>query len=246
MEGRSTAGARAPPPAPEPKPLHVLVCDDVRSLAGAIERVLLRRIPYVRVTTTHDAAEAHAAARERRFDAALVDFHLHGPTGLELCMRLHLEHPTMGLALMSAYPDVPLSLAGLGAVGVDVFLQKPFNPVSLTQVVRYAGRASNARRAQVRRTGALHVRSEMAADVPGDLLDDRRWCRKGHENPRHARFCAECGSPLAQAHGGSEPRGDDIDLAREFGVRLVDPSVRALYQQGLERMREMVQSAAAE
>jgi PAS domain S-box-containing protein len=113
-------------------PVVLLVEDEsaVRALAAGI----LRRQGY-RVVEARDAAEAEAlAARERRVDLLLTDVVMPGRNGHQLAQDLRTQRPRLRVVYMSGYTDESVRQAATRA-GTP-FLQKPFTPHALVNVVR--------------------------------------------------------------------------------------------------------------
>ncbi len=83
----------ATPPAASVSALEVLLVEDV-ALNREVAQGLLERDGH-RVMLAEDAGPALALCRQRRFDLILLDMHLPGMAGLELCagLRLHRQHP---------------------------------------------------------------------------------------------------------------------------------------------------------
>lgn len=221
------------------QPLRVLLCDDVEPLLDAMERALAKRLPSLECARVRKADDALELARRERFAAVITDYHLGGRNGIELCLRLRHEHPDVGLMLMSAYGDLPLSVGGFGAIGIDCVLQKPFNILRLSQVVRYVTHTDPAARRRIREKYAFFVPSDAAADAGGaDASAPPNACATGHVNPAEARFCSRCGLRLEPRllTLQYEPYLGDIEEARRLARTLSDPAVQRMYARGIERM----------
>jgi PAS domain S-box-containing protein len=129
VAGQSQAAAAAVNPN---DPVVLLVEDEsaVRALAAGI----LRRQGYT-VVEARDAAEAEViAARERRVDLLLTDVAMPGRNGHQLAQELRVQRPRLRVVYMSGYTDDGVRQAATRA-GMP-FLQKPFTPHALVNVVR--------------------------------------------------------------------------------------------------------------
>jgi DNA-binding NarL/FixJ family response regulator len=115
--------------------LRVLVVDDHPAIRAGVCS-LLEALPEVAaVTAVANARKAVAAARERMFDVAVVDYHLPDRDGLSLTRQLHnLAHPPRVL-IFSAFADERLAIAALVA-GADGICSKGCADVELWDAIR--------------------------------------------------------------------------------------------------------------
>ncbi|MDX2059986.1 MAG: ATP-binding protein [Gemmatimonadales bacterium] len=128
--------APAPPGPSSAIPLgrgqHILLVDDEPAIVR-VGRQMLERLGY-RVTAVNSARAALAAfsAAPGSFDLVLSDLTMPEQTGLDLCQRLRLIHPSVGFVLASGHPDV---LDAPCPPGVDAILSKPFATARLAHVL---------------------------------------------------------------------------------------------------------------
>jgi DNA-binding response OmpR family regulator len=121
-------------------PYRILVLDDdENALAGIVE--LLRDAGHI-VTgaATYDAAKRLLAVST--FDLFVADIRLRGFNGLHLVRHSRLEHPDMGVIIMTGY-DVPMMELEAGRYGAG-FVRKPIKPGKFLDTV--AGALANVRR----------------------------------------------------------------------------------------------------
>lgn len=106
----------------------ILVVEDQPATAQ-ITRILLESWGY-RVIETHGAGEAiEAFDREGgSIQLLLTDVNMPGMCGRQLASTLAGRNPALRVVMMSGYPDE--------CHGDESFLAKPFNPVSLSRVIR--------------------------------------------------------------------------------------------------------------
>ncbi len=111
---------------------HVLLVDDEPAIVR-VGRQMLERLGYrvTAVDSARAAVEAFAAA-PGSFDLVLSDLTMPEQTGLDLCQRLRLIHPTVSFVLASGHPDV---LDAACPPGVDAILSKPFATARLAHVL---------------------------------------------------------------------------------------------------------------
>jgi signal transduction histidine kinase/CheY-like chemotaxis protein len=96
---------------------------DVRTLAAS----LLRGLGYKVLEASGPSQALKIAGGESRIDLMLTDLFLPEMQGTELAERVRSSHAEMQIAFMSGCPDPKLK---------SPFLQKPFTPESLAQIVR--------------------------------------------------------------------------------------------------------------
>jgi putative two-component system response regulator len=118
--------------------LRLLLVDDDHGL-----RTLLRTTFEVFDIEVDEADSAQVALERiasRRPDVVVLDVHMPGMSGLELCRKLKSEKDTaeIGIVLLTGSDgDTP---ANADEVGADAFLRKPFSPLELLSVTeRLAG-----------------------------------------------------------------------------------------------------------
>ena len=118
--------------------MRLLLVDDDRGL-----RTLLRttfEVFEIEVDEADSAGVALDCIARRHPDVVVLDVHMPGMSGLELCRKLKTEEPTAGIGvvlLTGSDLDTPESA---DAAGADAFLRKPFSPLELLSVTeRLAG-----------------------------------------------------------------------------------------------------------
>ncbi|MGH2922319.1 MAG: HD domain-containing phosphohydrolase [Gaiellaceae bacterium] len=118
--------------------MRLLLVDDDRGL-----RTLLRTTFEVFDIEVDEADSAHAALRRiaaARPDVVVLDIHMPGMSGLELCAKLKSDEETseIGIVLLTGSGgDTPETAEEVGA---DALLRKPFSPLELLAVTeRLAG-----------------------------------------------------------------------------------------------------------
>ena len=112
----------------------ILTVDDDPAVLAAIERDLREkyRTEY-RVMKAASGAEGLSTARElaaRNTPVALflVDQRMPGMTGIELLREVAKIHPTSRRALITAYADTDVAIAGINEIALDHYLMKPWDP----------------------------------------------------------------------------------------------------------------------
>jgi thioredoxin reductase (NADPH) len=112
----------------------ILAVDDDAMVLRAIERDLRQQYQAdYRIMKADSAADGLAAARElaaRNTPVALflVDQRMPGMTGIELLREVMPLHPGARRALLTAYADTDVAIAGINDIGLDHYLMKPWDP----------------------------------------------------------------------------------------------------------------------
>ena len=108
----------------------VLVLEDESSIRGFIV-INLERAGYevVEAETGEEALEKLAANPDTR--AVLLDIMLPGIDGIEVCRRIRLSDPRIGIIMLSARSQEMDKVTGL-VCGADDYITKPFSPAELT------------------------------------------------------------------------------------------------------------------
>ncbi|HEU5357271.1 MAG TPA: response regulator [Actinocrinis sp.] len=84
------------------------------------------------VCTAEDGPTALAAAQEQAPDIAVLDVHMPGLSGFDVCRMLRTDPATSAIAVIMLTASVQESDVATGFdVGADDYLAKPFNPREL-------------------------------------------------------------------------------------------------------------------
>lgn len=110
------------------QPIEFLVVDDNRPFLDFMRQIFFRE-PAFKCYTAHSALEAREICTDRSLDAALIDCHLPGESGIELAGWMRRSNPTGVIQLMSAEPAFAAEVRGRD---FD-FICKPFD---YKQVIR--------------------------------------------------------------------------------------------------------------
>ena len=104
--------------------MNILVCDDDKEIAGAVE-IYLRNEGYT-VFKAYDGVEALNAVRDRQIHLIIMDVMMPKMDGWQVCreIRMHSKVPIIMLTARSEERD---ELQGFD-LGVDEYISKPFSP----------------------------------------------------------------------------------------------------------------------
>jgi DNA-binding response OmpR family regulator len=134
--------------------VRVLVVEDERRLAGAVQRGLQAE-GFV-VDLAFDGADGLHLAREGAYDAVVLDLMLPGLSGYKVCERLRAEENWVPVLILSAKDGEYDQADGLD-LGADDYLTKPFSYVVLAARLRALLRRGAVPRPAVLRAGDLSL-----------------------------------------------------------------------------------------
>ncbi|RIX60524.1 DNA-binding response regulator [Paenibacillus nanensis] len=122
--------------------MRVLLLEDEESIRGFV-RINLKRngIEVVEAERGEDAL-AYAES-DGPFDIALLDVMLPTIDGFEVCEKLRLRFPRMGIIMLTAKAQEEDKIRGL-ELGADDYVQKPFSPGELIARIKSLHRRMNA------------------------------------------------------------------------------------------------------
>ena len=111
----------------------ILIVDDDAELAAMVVRLMVREGWRAHsVLTAGDAERSLAALRP---DVVLLDAMLPDANGFDLARRWRVEHPSLGIVMLTARGDPMDRVLGL-EIGADDYLPKPFEPRELVARLR--------------------------------------------------------------------------------------------------------------
>lgn len=147
--------------------INILVCDDDREIAGAIE-IYLRNEGY-NVIKAYDGLEALAAAEKHRLHLIIMDIMMPHMDGMQATMKLR-EKQNIPIIMLSAKSEDYDKITGLN-VGADDYVTKPFNPLELiarvkSQLRRYVnlGSIDGVNSAAADKDSGIYVSGGLAVD----------------------------------------------------------------------------------
>ena len=145
----------------ETEKFNIMVCDDDREIAGAVE-IYLRNVGY-NVFKAFDGQQALEIARRQPLHLIIMDVMMPKMDGIQATMKIR-EEKNIPIIMLSAKSEDYDKITGLN-VGADDYVTKPFNPLELiarvrSQLRRYVNLGSLAGRPNktgVYRSGGLVV-----------------------------------------------------------------------------------------
>ena len=152
--------------------MNILVCDDDKEIAGAIE-IYLRNEGYT-VFKAFDGVEALHFARNHQLHLIIMDVMMPKMDGVQATMKIR-EEKNIPIIMLSAKSEDYDKITGLN-VGADDYITKPFNPLELiarvkSQLRRYVDLGSMQKKSGVYKTGGLEVDDdEKTVRVDGEYV----------------------------------------------------------------------------
>ncbi len=125
--------------------INILVCDDDKEIAGAIE-IYLRNEGY-KVFKAFDGMQALEIAKREKLHLIIMDLMMPKMDGIQATMKIR-EDRNIPIIMLSAKSEDYDKITGLN-VGADDYVTKPFNPLELiarvkSQLRRYVNLGSLA------------------------------------------------------------------------------------------------------
>ena len=152
--------------------MNILVCDDDKEIAGAIE-IYLRNEGYT-VFKAFDGVEALSIARGQQVQLIIMDVMMPKMDGVQATMKIR-EEKNIPIIMLSAKSEDYDKITGLN-VGADDYITKPFNPLELiarvkSQLRRYVDLGSMEKKSGVYKTGGLTIDDgEKTVTIDGEYV----------------------------------------------------------------------------
>ena len=140
-------------------PTNILLIEDDRSTASALEKVLSDEGYAVSVSARGD--DGLNRAREHPFDLVITDLKLPGLTGLEYVAQLHAAKPKLPIIMMTAHGTTDTAIEAM-KFGACEYVVKPFEADDLLDLAAAAVKNS---RLMSERVGLGESRSQRRAIV---------------------------------------------------------------------------------
>ncbi len=111
----------------------VLIVDDERNIRLTLSMALeALKVP---VDTAESGEEALQKLTEKSYSLMLLDLKLPGLDGLEVLRRVTDKYPQLKVIIITAYGTIEVAVEAMKMGAID-FLQKPFQPMEVRDMVR--------------------------------------------------------------------------------------------------------------
>ncbi|MGQ0536522.1 MAG: response regulator [Methanobacteriota archaeon] len=118
------------------QPQTVLVVDDEADIRDPLREVLESEIVDVRVLTAGSGREALQLIENDAIDVLVADYRMPEMDGLDLLTAARKISPRTAGIMITAFPDLEITLRAINEDLVNNFLVKPFRPEHFVRVVR--------------------------------------------------------------------------------------------------------------
>jgi len=139
---------------------NVLVVDDEEQFLEVFSRRLQGR--GMKIDTAASGEDAIKRAKERDFDAIVLDLVMPGLGGLETLKRLKDENPDLQIIILTGHATLEKGIEAIKAGAVD-FMEKP---VDINKLMEKLGEAKHKRVLLVEKKAEEHVK---------DILQSKGW-----------------------------------------------------------------------
>jgi DNA-binding NarL/FixJ family response regulator len=153
--------------------IRVLIADDHPILRRGLKSSL-EETPDIRVTDeAQDGPTTMQKVQSGGFDVLLLDISMPGMSGIEILRRVHTDHPTVKVLVLSTHPERPYAVQCLRA-GARAYLNKDSAPTELASAIRAVAEGKRYVSASLADQLANEVGSR-PAPIPHLTLSDREY-----------------------------------------------------------------------
>ena len=114
---------------------HIIIVEDDSTVMKSTERWLT--MEGFEVTTCAHSRDALSLIREKGIDVVLSDVRMPQVSGLELLEQITEYDPELPMILMTGHGDIAMAVSAMEQ-GAYYFIEKPFEPDHLTQIIKRA------------------------------------------------------------------------------------------------------------
>jgi DNA-binding NarL/FixJ family response regulator len=153
-------------------PIRVMLADDHAVVRAGI-RQFLEHAPDIQVIAEADDGEmARILIQEHKPDVAVLDIQMPKATGIEVTRWVRVNHPEVGVLVLTAYDDDPYVMAVLQA-GANGYVLKTASPSDIVQAVRDVNEGKSALDPMIARKLMAHIASHGQSKPDYEPLTDR-------------------------------------------------------------------------
>jgi len=156
---------------PHDAPLNVLIVDDDREMRDSLTQYLTKSGCVAEACPS--APDALSALRTNRPDVLVSDVRMPGMTGIDLLGQLDTDNIALPVVLITAHGDVSMAVEAMRAGAFD-FIEKPFQPSRLLDVVQRAAEVGRLRSENLNLRERLQRLTGLDAILLGDCPEMRK------------------------------------------------------------------------
>jgi two-component system, OmpR family, alkaline phosphatase synthesis response regulator PhoP len=135
--------------------IKILVADDEPDVVEVIGLGLNLNSPDWEVLSAEDGPTALDSFRRHKPDLLILDMHMPGMNGLEVCKQIRYESSDIPIIFLTVRDEEIEKVRGLEA-GADDYITKPFSPLELTARIRALLRRTKRSRVSARPQGFVY------------------------------------------------------------------------------------------
>jgi DNA-binding NtrC family response regulator len=191
----------------------VLIVDDERNIRLTLSMALeALKVP---VDTAESGEEALHKLTEKSYSLMLLDLKLPGLDGLEVLRRVTDKYPQLKVIIITAYGSIEVAVEAMKMGAID-FLQKPFQPMEVRDMVRRVLQAPPEEKA---RKYEYYIGLAKQSIQGGEFTVARVYAKKAiFINPNRPEAFNLLG-------GLCEARGDRLEGQKNYRIALeIDPT----------------------
>lgn len=113
----------------------ILVIDDEKNIRLTLRRSL--EAPDFIIDDALSGEEALSKIESNKYDLLLLDLKLPGINGIEILKAVHSKYPELKVIIISAHGSIQTAVEAMKVGALD-FLEKPFTPADIRQLVKKA------------------------------------------------------------------------------------------------------------
>jgi len=204
--------------------MRILLVDDDAGLRAFL-RTTFEAVD-VELEEADDAPAATEAVRRHRPDVVVLDVHMPGGSGLDLCRDLKADPATDGISVVLLTGSNGGTAESAAAAGANAFLRKPFSPLELLSIVERLAGGLHPVSFRASRAESMPEQLQLYARDLRHLLEIERGQRlllaEGYRETVTALATALETKDSGTAIHSQRVQHYGIELARALGSELVD------------------------
>ncbi|MFI5245224.1 MAG: response regulator [Gemmatimonadales bacterium] len=150
---------------------RILIADDHAVVRAGLRELLLLRGSFTVVGEAADGDQLMKLVAEVPADILLLDMSMPGPPFLDVLQRIHAQHPSLRILVLTMHPEDQFAVRALRA-GASGYMTKDRTPAELVDAVTKIARGGRYVSATLAERLSFALNHEFGA-APHDALSDR-------------------------------------------------------------------------